>query len=98
MEDLVKAARNYLDITWEDPAGDEKLRGILSRGVTYLNRIAGEDLDISEGTRGRELLLDYVRYVRAGVLQDFARDFTVELNGLNMESEVAQYAKEPADL
>lgn len=98
MEELLKAARNYLDVTWEDPAGDEKLLGILSRGITYLNRIAGEDLDVSEGTRGRELLLDYVRYVRAGALQDFARDFALELNGLNVEREVAQYAQESADL
>lgn len=98
MDELLAAARNYLDITWEDAAGDEKLRGILERGVSYLNRIAGEDLDMTEGTRGRELLLDYVRYVRAGALQDFAKDFALELNNLNIEREVAQYAAEQSDV
>ena len=100
MDELLAAAKNYLDITWEDQEGDKKLSGILERGKTYLNRIAGEDLDFSEGTRGRELLLDYTRYVRAGCLQDFAGDFSMELNTQNVECEVRRYAgqSQAADL
>ena len=71
MNKLLKAVRNYLDITWDDPALDEKLNGIIQRGKTYLNRIAGEALDYVEGTKGLELLLEYVRYARANALQDF---------------------------
>lgn len=95
--ELLDTARNYLDLTWADQAENEKLCGILTRGMAYLGRIAGEELDFAEGTRGRELLLDYARYVRAGCLQDFAGDFSVELNTLNAECEVKRHAKEFPD-
>lgn len=100
MDELLSAVKNYLDITWADQDGDEKLSGILARGKSYLDRIAGEPLDYEEGSRGRELLFDYARYVRAGCLQDFAGDFSTELNTLNAEYEVKRYAKQenPADL
>ena len=42
---LLEAVRNYLDITWEDYAGDEKLLGIISRGIKYLDGVAGVTLD-----------------------------------------------------
>lgn len=90
--ELLASARNYLDITWEDTAGDEKLSGILSRGISRLDHVAGVDLDYSEGTAARELLLDYCRYVRADAMQDFETDFLPELLRLHMDGEVTQNA------
>lgn len=87
---LLADARNYLDITWADGDGDVKLRGILARGMGYLDHAAGMALDYGEGTAHRALLLDYVRYVRAGALQDFGRDFASELLGLHIAGEVIQ--------
>ena len=89
-ETLLQDARNYLDITWADPDGDVKLLGILARGMAYLDHAAGVELDYGEGTAGRALLFDYARYVRAGALQDFGRDFAPELLGLHIAGEVAQ--------
>lgn len=86
---LLADARNYLDITWAD--GDVKLLGILARGMGYLDHAAGVELDYGEGTAARALLLDYVRYVRAGALQDFGRDFASELLGLHIAGEVIQF-------
>lgn len=88
---LLADVRNYLDITWEDADGDVKLLGILTRGMGYLDHAAGVELDYGEGTAARALLLDYVRYVRAGALQDFGRDFASELLGLHIAGEVDQY-------
>ena len=98
MEDLLKAVRNYLDITWTDPALDEKLIGVIQRGKTYLNRISGAELDFSEGTRARELLFEYVRYVRANAFQDFGKDFSAELNALHADGEVERFESEYPEL
>lgn len=98
MDELLKAARNYLDITWEDQTLDEKLSGIIRRGKGYLDRIAGETLDYAEGTKGRELLFEYVRYARANALQDFGGDFSSELNALHADGEVARFEQEYPEL
>lgn len=89
-ETLLADAKNYLDITWADPDGDVKLSGILLRGVAYLDHAAGVELDYGDGTAARALLFDYARYVRAGALQDFGRDFASELLGLHISGEVLQ--------
>lgn len=33
---LLEDVRNYLDITWDDPKGDEKLQGMIKRGMASL--------------------------------------------------------------
>lgn len=38
---LLEAAKNYLDMTWADDAGDEKLSGILARGMSLLGPHGG---------------------------------------------------------
>lgn len=98
MDDLLSAARNYLDITWEDDALDTKLSGILERGKTYMDGIAGAKLDYSEGTKGRELLFEYLRYARSNSLQDFANDFLPELNALHADGEVDRFETEYPEL
>lgn len=89
-ETLLKDAKNYLDITWTDTEGDAKLRGILTRGMGYLDHAAGRELDYGEGTDARALLFDYARYVRARAFQNFGRDFASELLGLHISGEVSQ--------
>lgn len=98
MDEILKALRNYLDITWEDPTLDAKLNGILERGKTYLDRIYGDGLDYGEGTRGRELLFEYARYARANALQDFGHDYASELNGLHADGEVDRFESEWPEL
>ncbi|MEG2000944.1 MAG: hypothetical protein RR053_06100 [Evtepia sp.] len=88
---VLRAARTYLDMTWDDPATDEKLSGILARGMTYLDHIAGVAQSYSTETNARALLFDYARYARANALQDFGKDFLCELNGLHVAGEVKQY-------
>ncbi len=47
---LLDAVRNYLDVTWTDDAGDEKVSGIIARGMKYLNSVAGSALDYTSRT------------------------------------------------
>lgn len=98
MGELLEAVRNYLDITWESPELDRKLTGIINRGKAYLDRIYGDGLDYGEGTKGRELLPEYVRYVRSNALQDFGRDYASELNGLHIDGEVDRFESEWPEL
>jgi len=76
---LLSDVRNYLDITWEDEAGDEKLIGIIQRGSAYLQRYASRQLPFDEGTHERSLLLDYCRYARSGALDEFAKNYQTDL-------------------
>lgn len=87
-EGLLSAARNYLDITWEDDAGDHKITGILERGIQELNNIAGIELDVASETVERQLLLDYCRYARSNALDEFRRNYKSELVMLRIRHQV----------
>jgi hypothetical protein len=91
---LLEAVRIYLDITWDDPAGDEKLTGIIARGMRYLDGVAGEALDYSIEDKPRELLMDYCRYVRSNALDEFQTNYLHELLSLQISREVARYDQE----
>lgn len=88
---LLEPLKNYLDITWADPAGDEKLSGIIARGMKYLDNIAGGELDYSEEDKPRELLFDYCRYARSHALDEFQTNYLHELLSLQISGEVARY-------
>ena len=93
---LLNAVRNYLDITWADDAGDEKLSGIVARGMKYLDGVAGEALDYMVEDKPRELLMDYCRYVRSNALDEFQQNYLPELLTLQNQKEVARYVAEQA--
>ena len=93
---LLDAVRNYLDITWNDDAGDEKLSGIVARGMKYLDNVAGEALDYMVEEKPRELLMDYCRYVRSNALDEFQQNYLPELLTLQNQKEVARYVAEQA--
>jgi len=90
---LLEAVKNYLDITWDDPAGDEKLVGIIARGMRYINSVAGAELNYMVEDKPRELLFDYCRYVRSNALNEFAINYQHELLSLQIQQEVKTYAE-----
>lgn len=91
-EGLLDDVKNYVDMTWEDPESDKKLSGIIARGMAYINRIAGSEQDFTEEAKPRELLFDYVRYVRAGALDEYAKNYLPELLALQIDRKVERYA------
>jgi len=94
---LLEDVKNYLDITWDDPEGDIKLSGIIARGMKYLNKVAGAELDYMEEDKPRELLFDYCRYARSNTLDEFQINYQHELLSLQIEYEVKAYAQKQAD-
>ena len=92
---LLNAAKNYLDITWEDADTDTKLTGILERGIAYLNRIAGVEQDYTVEGDAKALLLDYARYVRSSALDEFLTNYLPELLALQMYAEVPNDTEAP---
>lgn len=88
---LLDATKNYLNITWEDPALDESLTGILARGMSALNGAAGAALNYSVEEKPRELLLEYARYARSEALDEFQNNFLSDLLTLQIRQELDQY-------
>lgn len=91
--ELLEAARNNLDITWVDDAGDMKLSGFIERGMKYIDKIAGKEMDYSVEDSHRELLFAYCRYARSNALNEFMTDYTHELLSLQISQEVAAYVE-----
>jgi hypothetical protein len=69
--ELLNSVKNYLDITWEDQQTDLKIQGIIERGKNFLDKKTGTNLDYSVEGRPKELLLEYCRYARNGILNEF---------------------------
>ena len=82
--ELLADARNYLDITWTDEATDKKLSGILSRGMAFLDKAAGRELDYGSEDMPKALLLDYARYARENALNDFTEHYSTEIVSLRV--------------
>lgn len=83
-DQLLEEVKNYLDITWDMDAGERmKLSGIVVRGENYLRGKIG-DCDFEEDTPEKELLMNYVMYVRAGRLSDFVTNYMREIIALQM--------------
>ena len=97
-EDLLPEVKNYLDITWDDEATDRKIRGIIERGIKYINKAAGAELDYTVEGKPRELLFDYCRYVRSNALAEFLTNYLHELLSLQIEQEVKAYAEKNTDV
>lgn len=94
METILNDVRNYLDITYEDEETDRKLTGIMKRGMTYLNGIAGKELDFQEEGNPRALLFDYCRYARNNVSELFEGNFRTELIALRNGVQADDFAKQ----
>ncbi|HPO77627.1 MAG TPA: hypothetical protein PLI23_10725 [Thermoclostridium caenicola] len=90
---LLEDVKNYLNITWDDPEEDIKVMGFIARGMKYLNKVAGAELDYTIEDKPRELLFDYCLYARSHALHEFQTNYLHELLSLQNEYEVKAYAE-----
>lgn len=93
---LLDDVKNYLDITWDDPLTDEKLSGIMKRGMAYLEGVAGGPLPFDVEGQAKALLLDYCRYARSNALEQYTQNFKGDLLILRLSREVEDYAESTA--
>lgn len=82
---LLSDIKNYLNITWDDTATDNKLNTMIASGMSYLDGKGGGTLDYESDGTPRTLLLEYVRYMRSNALDVFENNYTALI--LNMQAE-----------
>lgn len=89
---LLNEVKNYLDITWEDALGDQKLMGMVQRGMAAIKGKIGE-CDFYGETQEKALLFDYVMYARAGEIATFWENYKSEIISLQISRKVDAYAE-----
>lgn len=87
-EGLLEDIKNYLDITWDDPATDKKISGIIADGMVYLNAKYGEEADYTADGNPRTMLKEYARYARDSALDVFENNYQSMLLGMQNERKV----------
>ncbi len=88
---LIIDVKNYLDVTWTDTETDKKISGVVSRGIKYIDRVAGSALDYSIEANPRALLFDYCRYGWSNSLDEFSTNYLPEILALEISESVKAY-------
>lgn len=94
--ELLAAAANYLNITWNDQATDDKVCGLIASGTAYLDLKGGGVLDYEADGMPRTLLMEYVRYGYSSALDVFETNYTNQILAMRHERLVEKYAAENA--
>lgn len=94
--ELLAAAENYLNITWNDQATDDKVCGLIASGTAYLDLKGGGVLDYEADGMPRTLLLEYVRYGYSSALDVFETNYMNQILTMRHERLVSEYAAENA--
>lgn len=84
--ELLAAAKNYLDITWQDESTDGKLSGIVARGKARLQKVAGSSLSFTVDAPETALLLDYCLYAWSSALAEWETAYKSELIALRLQT------------
>lgn len=82
---LLADVKNYLNITWDDDATDQKIAGLIASGMVYLNGKLGGEIDYTADGNPRTLLMEYVRYARDSALDVFENNYLSLLLGAQNE-------------
>ena len=90
-EGLLDDVKNYLNITWEDEATDQKIGGLIASGMVYLDAKYGSTADYTADRMPRTLLMEYVRYARDSALDVFESNYLSMLHGMQNEKAVKNY-------
>lgn len=96
IQSLLTDLKNYLDITWDDARTDQKLMGMVKRGMAAISEKIGE-CDFLEETSEKALLFDYVMYARAGEIPQFWKHYQSELVSLQISRKVERYAEKESE-
>lgn len=94
--ELLAAAENYLNITWNDQATDDKVCGLIASGTAYLDLKGGGVLDYEADGMPRTLLMEYVRYGYSSALDVFETNYMNQILAMRHERLVEKYAAENA--
>ena len=90
---LLADVENYLNITWNDLATDERIRGLIASATADLDDYAGEELDYLSDGLPRTLMMDHVRYARDEALDVFENNYRTQLVRLRNRRRVTGYVE-----
>lgn len=90
---LLADVENYLNITWNDLATDERIRGLIASATADLDDYAGEELDYMSDGLPRTLMMDHVRYARDEALDVFENNYRTQLVRLRNRRRVTGYVE-----
>lgn len=89
--ELLADVKNYLNITWEDEATDDKICGLIASASVYLDGKGGSTMDYLTDGLPRILLMEFVRYARDAALDVFENNYLPLILAMQNERRVEQY-------
>lgn len=89
---ILEEVKNYLDKTWDDNDEDDKLLGMIRRGMAAISGKVGECDFLSE-TQEKALLFQLVMYENAGEAAQFWKNYREDIISLQIDKKVDEYAK-----
>lgn len=98
LERLTADVKNSLDITWDDPATNQKVAGWTRAGITYLNGKAGQELEYPLGGDDWTLLMEYARYARDAALDVFENNYRALILALQHDKKMERMNHEESPL
>lgn len=90
---LLSEVKNHLNITWDDGATDEKIRGLIAAATVYLDGKGGAKLDYEADGLPRTLMMEYVRYARDEALDVFENNYVMLILAMQNERAVTAYVE-----
>lgn len=90
---LLADVKNYLNITWDDQATDDRIRSLIASATADLDDYAGEELDYLSDGLPRTLMMDHVRYARDEALDVFENNYRTQLVRLRNKRRVTGYVE-----
>lgn len=91
---LLPQVKNYLNITWEDEATDEKIRGLMLSAMAYLDGKRGYPAEYEKPGFAQTLMMEYVRYGRDGALDVFENNYQSMILAMRNERRAFYYVAE----
>ena len=92
-QELLADVKNNLNITWEDTATDDKIRGLVAAASVYLDGKGGGTLDYEADGLPRTLLMEFVRYARDDALDVFENNYTALILAMQNGMEVGRHVE-----
>lgn len=86
--------KNFLHITYTvDSSTQARLENEISSGIEYIHKYVDPGAVCSPGTHYGDLLCEYVLRKEAGAGETFAKDFSDEITGGKISTDVDAYAE-----
>lgn len=90
---LLEEIKSVINVTWEDEFTEKKITALVEDGMSFLDRIAGKQLNFEEPGEAKRLLKNYCRYAYAGAESEFKSDYQSDLAALNINSQIEEREK-----